>query len=219
MIPHCILYLDQKLSSEGYKKIYSSTTHKWEDVSGCISLPEAGGGEILISFLILEDLQWWPFHLFPRQAIQVLVILCFQLLSAFSWVNKLCWLTKPYIIGYTGWNSFIVSSKWQRCTVLKSGLFKSRPPAQAMQKASVLSFAWSRLPNCRLISANSLQGIWIRHLWVWMAGIGWDESHFPHFLRENNGKWMDLSPSVSSGTGCLKAPCVRAVWVYSKLVI
>lgn len=40
-----------------------------------------------------------------------------------------------------------------------------------------------------------------------MAGVSWDESHFRHFLGENDGKQMDLSPSAWSGTGCLKAAC------------
>lgn len=43
---------------------------------------------------------------------------------------------------------------------LKMGFFKPHLPAWAVQKASVLAFAQRRLPNCRVISANRLRGVW-----------------------------------------------------------
>lgn len=50
-----------------------------------------------------------------------------------------------------------------------------------------------------------------------MAGDSWDESHFPHFLGENDGKQMDLSPSARSGTAPLQAACVRVIWDLPRL--
>lgn len=49
--------------------------------------------------------------------------------------------------------------------------------------------------------------VWSRHLCFWVAGVSWDESCFPHFLGENVGKQMVLSPRAWSGTVCLRAAC------------
>lgn len=73
-------------------------------------------------------------------------MLCFQPLSKVSWANKLCWFSKPYLIGCVGCNIFFLPSNRQNLE-LRSVLFKSHLPAQAEQKASVVSFAQSRLPN------------------------------------------------------------------------
>lgn len=93
----------------------------------------------------------------PQLFWQVLLVLCFQPLSMVSWENKLCWFSKPYLIGCVSCNIFFLPSKWQNLE-LKSGSFKSHLPAQAEQKAWVLSLAQSRLPNN--ISAVSLRGCW-----------------------------------------------------------
>lgn len=45
-----------------------------------------------------------------------------------------------------------------------------------------------------------------------MVRVSWDESHFPQFLGESDGKQLDQSPRAWPGTGSLKAVCARAIW-------
>lgn len=132
------------MPSAGYTKIYRSTEYKWEDILGHVSLSQSMGvGEHLLNSWRLPVMTTLSS---PQLFWQVLAVLCFQPLSKVSWANKLCWFSKPYLIGCVGCNIFFLPSNRQNLE-LRSALFKSHLPAQAEQKASVVSFAQSRLPN------------------------------------------------------------------------
>lgn len=50
-----------------------------------------------------------------------------------------------------------------------------------------------------------------------MAGVSWDQSHFAHFLGENDGKQMDLSLSAQAGTGASDGSVWEWFGIYSRL--
>lgn len=145
--------------------------------------------------MCLEDLQWWSFHLFPRQAV-LTGTSCILL-----WVSFCIFLAKQSVLAYLavsdwlwGLEQFLSSFK-----MTKIHGAKSRSSGQAIQKASVYSSTKSRLINCRLLYANRLR---------WAEGksqtalvhtafrdpvpgqaLGLWSSCFPSLSPRNWGKW------------------------------
>lgn len=210
-----ILYLDQKLPSVGYTEICRSTARKWEEVLGYISLSKSKGGKKILfhSWFLKTSSDGHCTSSSDKLFLQVLVVLCFQPLSAFSQVNKPCWFTKPYLISYGGWNSFFLPSKWQ--SHFDSISWSEKVACSnhiclpgPCRKHQCFPLPRERLPNCRLISANSVQGVWgksqiaLTHAAFRGAVpdrvLGLRSICFPSFSPRKWGKWdsSQLSPAI-----------------------